>query len=135
MRTNPGRRLRRAKRFGLRAPTRMTEDQRFQQAETGRCDAVLAHLGVSADLDDNVPVDEAAPAAAETSPPAEGREAGQPDYTRPSGGRESGAYEFAVLAALQDKPVYQQSVPADVIERRRAKNRAARKARRKAVAR
>ena len=130
MRTNPGRRLRRAKRFGLRAPTRMTEDQRFQQAENGRCDGVLAHLGVSADLDDNVPVDEAAPAAA-----AEGREAVQPDYTRPSAGRELGAYEFAVLAALQDKPVYQQSVPADVIERRRAKNRAARKARRKAVAR
>lgn len=127
--------MRRAKRFGLRAPTRMTEDQRFQQAENGRCDAVLAHLGVAADLDEDVSVDEPAPAAAETSPPAEGQVSGQPDYTRPSAGRESGAYEFAVLAALQDKPVYQRSVPADVIERRRARNRAARKARRKAVAR
>lgn len=135
MRTNPGRRMRRAKRFGLRAPTRMTEHQRFQQAELGRCDAVLAHLGVAVDLDGDALVDGPAPAAAETSPPAEGQEAGQPDYTRPLADREANAYEFAVLAALQDKPVYQQSVPADVIEHRRAKNRAARKARRKAVAR
>lgn len=128
MRTNPGRRLRRAQKFGLRAPTRMTDYQRDRQAEGGRCDAVLAHLGVLPDLD------ETATEAAETSP-TQTPAAGQPDYTRPVADRESNAYEFAVLAALQDKPVYQQSVPADVIERRRAKNRAARKARRKAVAR
>jgi len=124
--------MRRAKRFGLRAPTRMTEYQRFQQAEVGRCGGVLAHLGVASDLADDDQVDDTTPAEVETSPPAP---AGQPDYTRPQGDRESSAYEFAVMAALQDKPVYQQSVPADVIAHRRAQNRAARKARRKAVAR
>lgn len=128
MRTNPGRRLRRAQKFGLRASTRMSDYQRDRQAEGGRCDAVLAHLGVLPDLDETATeVVEASP----TQTPA----AGQPDYTRPVADRESTAYEFAVLAALQDKPVYQQTVPADEVERRRAKNRAARKARRKAVAR
>lgn len=135
MRTNPGRRLRRAQKFGLRASTRMSDYQRDRQAEGGRCDAVLAHLGVLPDLDEDAPVDDATPTVTETSPPAEGQDAGQPDYTRPVADRESTAYEFAVLAALQDKPVYQQTVPADEVERRRAKNRAARKARRKAVAR
>jgi hypothetical protein len=44
--------------------------------------------------------------------------------------REPTKYELAILNGLQGKPVYQGTVPAHVTERRRAKNRVARKTRR-----
>ncbi len=130
--SNPGRRARRQQRHGVHAPTRMTEFQRNHQAEANRFDGMLDHLDIAATgnpdaetleaeyLDEEIGVADGT-AAADTRP--------QPDYTRPIADREASAYEFAVMAALQDKPVYQKSVHPDEIRRRRARNRAARKAR------
>lgn len=123
--SSPGRRLRRAQRFGAPAPTRMSEYQRHRQAETGSCRGVFDHLGII----DDIIIDEGEEAVVEDRDDA-AAPAGQPDYTRPLADRESTAFEFAVLSALQSKPVYQQSVPADEVQRRRDRNRAARKARR-----
>ena len=124
--SSPGRRLRRAQRFGVHAPTRMSEYQRHRQAETGSCDGLFDYLGIIDDIiydeDEEAVVEHRDDAAAP---------AGQLDYTRPLADRESTAFEFAFLSALQSKPVYQQSVPADEVQRRRDRNRAARKARRR----
>lgn len=123
MRTNPGRRVRRAQRNRVHAPTRMSEEQRYAQAGADRFGALLDHLGI---VDAKVVYDEDYEDRTEGDGPC----VAAPDYTRPQAGRESSAYEFAIMAALQDKPVYQGSVHPDVVARRRAKNRAARRARR-----
>lgn len=124
MRTNPGRRIRRAQRYGHRAPTRMTEHQRYQQACAGPYDRMLDHLGI---IDVDIVDDDHGTGHGDPTPPptAAGR-----DNTHPITDTEPHAYQLAILAALQDKPVYQGSVHVDVIARRRARNKAARRARR-----
>ena len=175
MTSNPGRRARRAARYGHRQPTRMTEYQRNRQGEapSGRL-KVHAHLH---DLDLNAlaehdeagvfeavacQVDGCAEAIEwnedleawqhhstrlvrcagdrgvatppELDEPDEDPDEWTPPEPRPGRDIDGNPYdtEFArgVLMGLQDKPTYQGSVHVDEVDRRRLRNRDAKRARR-----
>ena len=177
MTSNPGRRARRAAKFGHRQPTRMTEYQRNRQAEapSGRL-KVHAHLhnldlnvlaeqidagvfeaiacqvdgcgeaiewndeleawqhhgtrlvrcagdrGVATPPDDEDDVEDEANAEEPQRAPESNR--------RVDGNPFDSEFARGVLLGLQDKPTYQGSVPVDEVERRRLRNRDAKRARR-----
>jgi hypothetical protein len=112
----------------VRQPTRMTQWQRNRQAEQQRFDPMLVRLGIHVDaqiVDDDENSDGA---AGQTE--AEAEPLTYPGGHEPSGVREATAYERAILGALQQKPVYEGTVAADVIAARRRRNKLARRARR-----
>lgn len=130
MRGNPSRARRRAAR-AVRQPSRMTDYQRRRQAEqlqgTDKIRDYLHDLDleVSNDLIDEL-VDEVE-VEVEDAEPDEPTTHHHSD-TEPA--RDPNAYELAILGALQRKNVYLGDVPVDEVQRRRLRNRDAKRSRR-----